>query len=138
MTHQKFDREARRSERANLLAVTQVLTELRFPDPQLLALLGGRQIMIDSPLIRDLVTENTQHTMHEGIRLVLVGRFDTVSDALVARIKSVRRKPELDALIQYAGMCPDLAAFEARLPVERPLPASTRKTPRRRKPSSDQ
>lgn len=94
--------------------------------------------MIDSPLIRALMTENTQQTMHEAIRLVLAGRFGTVPDALVARIKSVRKKPELDALIQFAGMCPNLAAFETRLPAERPRPASSRKTPRRRRPSTDQ
>jgi hypothetical protein len=54
---ERIDRQARHDERANLLAVSQVLTKLRFPDPQLLALFGGRQIMIDSPLIRELVAE---------------------------------------------------------------------------------
>ena len=134
----RIDREARQEEHANLLAVSQVLTKLRYPDPQLLALFGGRQIMIDSPLIRELVTENTQQTMHEAIRLVLAGRFGTVSDALVARIKSVRKKSELDKLIQFTGKCPNLAAFEATLPLERSRPSSSRKTPRRRKPATDQ
>lgn len=94
--------------------------------------------MIDSPLIRELVTENTQQTMHEAIRLVLAGRFGTVPDSLVARIKSVRKKRELDELIQFAGTCHDLASFEGRLPTEKPRPASSRKTPRRRKPATDQ
>src|SRR6185437_4346052 len=53
----RIDREARHEERRGLLAVSQVLTGLRFPDPQLLALFGGRQIMIESPLIRELETE---------------------------------------------------------------------------------
>lgn len=36
-----IDREASHQERPNLLAVTQVLTNLRFPDPQLLILFEG-------------------------------------------------------------------------------------------------
>ncbi len=134
----RIDREARHEERRNLLAVSQVLTKLRFPDPQLLALFGGRQIMIDSPLIRELMAENTQQIRREDIVQFLKGRFGTVPDALAARVKSVRKKKELDALILFAAQCPDLAAFEARLPVERPRQASSRKSPRRRKSSTDQ
>jgi hypothetical protein len=134
----RIDREAGHDERRNLLAVSQVLTKLRFPDPQLLALFGGRQIMIDSPLIRELVAENTQQTKHEDLVRFLEGRFGAVPDALAARIKSVRKKNDLDALVFFAGQCPDLAAFEARLPVERLRPASSRKTPRRGKPSTEQ
>lgn len=134
----RIDREASYQERGNLLAVSQVLTKLRFPDPQLLALFGGRKIMIDSPLIRELVAENTQQTLHEAILRFLGGRFGAVSDALAARIKSVRRKKELDDLILFAAQCRDLGTFETRLPVERPRPASSRKTPRRPKNNADQ
>jgi len=135
---ERIDRQARHEERGSLLAVSQVLTSLRFSDPQLLTLFGGRLNMIDSPLIRDLVAETTQQTLHEAIVRFLEGRFGTVADALAARVKSVRKKKELDALISFAAQCRDLAAFEARLPIERPRPASSRKTPRRRKPSTDQ
>jgi hypothetical protein len=58
--------------------------------------------MIDSPLIRELMAENTRQARQEDIQLVLQGRFGTVPDALIARIKSVRKKPELDALISFA------------------------------------
>ncbi|HTU90171.1 MAG TPA: hypothetical protein VMF69_08870 [Gemmataceae bacterium] len=134
----RIDREAPHQERPSLLAVTQVLTKLRFPDPQLLTLFGGRQIMIDSPLIRELVAENTQETLQQAIVRFLEGRFGTVSDALAARIKAVRKKKDLDSLVSFAGQCPDLAAFEARLPIERPRPASSRTPARRRKPSAEQ
>jgi hypothetical protein len=133
----RIDREARHDERRNLLAVSQVLTKLRFLDPQLLALFGGRQIMIDSPLIREIVAENTQQTIHEAIRVFLEGRFGTVPDALTARIKSVRKKKELDALIRFAGTCPNLQAFQDRLPPEPTPKASTRKTPRGGKRAAD-
>lgn len=134
----RIDREAPHQERRNLLAVTQVLTKLRFPDPQLLMLFGGRQVMIDSPLIRELVAENTQETLQQVIVRILTARFGTVSDALAARVKSVRKKEELDNMVSFAALCAGLAAFEARLTAERSEPASSRKTPRRRKPSTDQ
>lgn len=134
----RIDRETAHEERRSLLAVSQVLTRLRFPDPQLLGLFGGRQTMIDSPLIRELVAETTQQALHEAILRFLEGRFGVVSDALAARIKSVRRKKELDALILFAAQSRDLGTFEARLPVERPRPASSRKTPRRRKNNANQ
>src|SRR5262249_7726323 len=38
-------------ERWNLLAVTQVLARLRYNDPKLLDILGGKRAMIESPLI---------------------------------------------------------------------------------------
>ena len=94
--------------------------------------------MIDSPLIRELMAENTQDTLQQAIVRFLEARFGAVSDALAARIKSVRKKKDLDTLVSFAGQCPDLAMFEGRLPVERPRPASSRKTPRRRKPATDQ
>lgn len=134
----RIDREASQQEHRNLIAVTQVLTKLRFPDPQLLTLFGGKQVMIDSPLIREIVTENTQETLQRAIVRFLEARFGALSDALAARIKSVRKNNDLDTLVSVAGQCPDLAAFEARLPVERPRAASSRKTPRRRKPSTEQ
>ncbi|HTU17325.1 MAG TPA: hypothetical protein VMG10_04625 [Gemmataceae bacterium] len=130
----RIDREARQEERRGLLAVTQVLTRLRFPDPQLLALFGGRQIMIESPLIDELMAERTQ----ENILLVLDTRFGAVPESLSARLKSVSKMKKLEELIKVAAQCPDLKSFAAQLPVERPRPASSRKTPRRRKPASDQ
>jgi len=90
--------------------------------------------MIDSPLIRNLLAENVRQTRREDILILLGSRFGTVPDTLAARIKSVRKKEELRELVKLAVRCPDLAAFEAHLPVERPRSASSRKTPRRRKP----
>lgn len=131
---ERIDREARHEERRSLLAVSQVLTRLRFPDPQLLALFGGRQIMIESPLIDELMAERTQ----KNILQFLEGRFGAVPEELSARLKSVSRTSKLDELIKVAAQCPSLKSFEAHLPVERPRPASSRKTPRRRQGHADQ
>jgi len=44
----------------------------------------------------------------------------------------------LDKLIKFAAQDPDLRTFEAHLPVEKLKETSSRKTPRRRKPATDQ
>ena len=89
--------------------------------------------MIESPLINELMAEYTQ----EMIVVVLEARFGTLPETLSARIKSVSKKKMLQELIKFAAQCPGLAAFEAHLPVERPQPSSSRKTPRRRKNNVD-
>ena len=38
---------------ANLLAVTQVMTRLRYNDPSYWAILGGKKTMMESPLIKE-------------------------------------------------------------------------------------
>jgi hypothetical protein len=99
--------------------------------------MGGKQLMIDSPLLRNLLAEVTRQARRHSIILLLEGRFGMLSHALVSRINSVRKKEELVKLVKLTARCPDLASFEAHLPMERPWPASSRKTPRRRKPSTD-
>src|SRR5262249_20301546 len=59
----RIDEQADYHERANLLAVTQVFSRLRFPSPQLLDILGGAKIMAESPLIQELMAENTQNNI---------------------------------------------------------------------------
>lgn len=130
----RIDREARHEERRSLLAVSQVLTRLRFPDPLLLALFGGRQIMIESPLIDELMAENTQ----KNILQFLEGRFGAIPERLSARLKSVSKVNKLGELVKVASQCPDLQSFEAHLPIERPRPVSSRHSPRRRKPPAGQ
>lgn len=90
--------------------------------------------MIESPLIDELMVERTQQIILQ----FLEGRFGTVPEALSARLQSVSKMNKLDELIKVAAKCSDLKSFEALLPVERSRPASSRKTPKRRKPSTDQ
>jgi hypothetical protein len=53
---------------ANLLAVTQVLAYLRYNDVGLLTILGGRRIMLESPLIDELVLEKYGDVIAEKTR----------------------------------------------------------------------
>ncbi len=51
----RIDEQAPANERANFLAVTQVMSRLRYNSLNLMALFGGRQAMIESPLIQELL-----------------------------------------------------------------------------------
>src|SRR5207245_1654286 len=65
---ERIEQQAPAKERANLLAVSQVLARLRYSDPRLLSLFGGIGTMleIESPLIQELMASR----MHKDI-----GRF---------------------------------------------------------------
>ncbi len=103
-----IDRVSDATERANLLAVTQVLTRLRYNDPQLLTILGGRRIMIESPLIQELKAD--------VILRFLQYRFGPVPPEIQEAVRRTRDEPRLEALLESAARCADLEQFRARLP----------------------
>jgi predicted transposase YdaD len=106
---QRIEQNAASDERANLLAVTQVLTRLRYNDPQLLSILGGMQVMIESPLIQEIVAR----TKHEAILQFLEGRFGTVPADVAVRLRGILEEQILRDLIRHAALCPDLDSFRA-------------------------
>jgi hypothetical protein len=106
-----IDRVTRQDERANLLAVTQVLTSLRYNDPRLLAILGGREAMIESPVLKELEAE----WKAEAILRVLRARFGALPAELEAEILGLRDEARLDALLEHAARCESLEAFRAGL-----------------------
>ena len=77
------------------LAVTQFLTRLRYHDPKLFQLLGGRKAMIESPLLNELKAEWTRDLKAEWTRRdilkILEARFGIAARALEAELKTVRR-----------------------------------------------
>jgi hypothetical protein len=74
----RLDREGG-GQRANLLAVTQVFARLHFDRPEWLDILGGREVMLESPLIQDIVAESNQATRVESILQVLEARFGALT-----------------------------------------------------------
>ncbi len=108
---QRIDEKAAAGEHANLLAVTEVLTWLRYNEAGLLAILGGKQIMIESPLIQELVAERA----HKYILLVLTDRFGTVPPEIISALPPIQDEKKLDELVVWASRCPDLEAFRSRL-----------------------
>jgi hypothetical protein len=110
-----IEQNARPDERANLLAVTQVFTQARFPHAGLLTILGGKQIMIESPLVQELVAEGRQQALHRAILDVLEARFGAVPADVSAAVRLKVDEAALHALVKLAASCPDLAAFRAQL-----------------------
>jgi len=109
---ERIDQEATPPERANLLAVTQVLTRLRYNDPRLLTIFGGSQAMIESPLIQELMAQRS----HKAILSFLEVRFKSVPAEIARNLESIVDEQKLDDLARFAAECPDLEAFRLRLP----------------------
>jgi hypothetical protein len=103
------------AERTNLLAVTQVLTRLRYNDPRLLQILGGERAMVESPLIREIVEDAESRTKAEDILRVLQYRFGPLPADVQDAVRATRDASRLEALLEGATRCPDLEAFRARL-----------------------
>ena len=119
MSQNRIDANAPPEERANLLAVTQVMTRLRYNDPQLLALFGGKQAMIESPLIQELLAGTRAQTLtetnHKAILRILSSRFGSIPPEIVSALRPIQDEAKLNDLIDLATGCPNLEAFRARL-----------------------
>jgi hypothetical protein len=94
-----------------LITVTQVFTRLRYKDPNLLSILGGKTAMIESLLIREIVAESR----HKDILKILAIRFGPVRPELEADLKSILDETVLDAAVELATSSPDLEHFDADL-----------------------
>jgi hypothetical protein len=110
---EKIEREAHSKDRADLLAVSQVLTGLRFPDPELLRLLGGKGSMFlsESPVLQQLIAENLQ----EAIQVALKARFDTMPRDVSRLLREIRDAKKLKHLTGVAAKCSDMQAFREAL-----------------------
>jgi predicted transposase YdaD len=108
---ERIDQQALPEEHDNLLAATQVLTRLRLKDSHLLSIFGGRRVMIESPLIQELLAER----MHKAIGKFLEGRFGSIPLDLQARLRAVQAEDKLDDLASFAATCGSLDEFRKRL-----------------------
>jgi hypothetical protein len=106
-----IDERARPDEHDNLLAVTQVLLGLRYNDPGLLAIFGGAEAMIESPVLQRFVAER----MHRAILGLLEARFGPVPPEVAQALRAILDDERLQQLNEQAGTCPDLAAFRQHL-----------------------
>jgi hypothetical protein len=106
-----IDRNARPEERANLLAVSQVLARLRYNDPGVFEIPGGRRIMIESPLIQELVAEKLQNSI---LRFLLV-RFESVPISVEEKLRRIQDENRLNALIDTAARCTSLDSFRSQV-----------------------
>ncbi len=106
-----IERNATPGEKANLLAVTQVLAYLRYNSIELLEVLGGSKVMLEIPYLNEIVMEKSRATAHRLITVFLEARFGDVPRDLVEEIESVVDEKQLESLVRSAGTCRDLAEF---------------------------
>jgi hypothetical protein len=104
-----IDGHAPAAEHDRLITVTQVFTRLRYKDPNLLSILGGNAVMIESPLIREIIGERGQ----KYILSALQTRFGAVPSEVEAELKSILDDTVLDAAHKLAVSCPNLEQFAA-------------------------
>jgi hypothetical protein len=107
----KIEQEAHPKDQAGLKSVAQVLAQLKFPNPELWSLLGGKVVMAEFPLIQELQAE----AVHEVILEVLKDRFGSVPRDVTKLLRTVLKAKKLKMLTVFAGKCPDLAAFREAL-----------------------
>jgi hypothetical protein len=108
----RIDRDAPRGDRENLLGVTQLLAHLNYNDPWLFQVLGGRKATIESPVLKELMAENTLKTMRAAIIEFLAGRFGREARALRPMLKAIEDGKQLKRLLSQSGRCPDLESFK--------------------------
>lgn len=115
-----IERVPNEAERANLLAVTHVFTRLRYNDPELLTILGGERIMIESPLLREIEergeARGRARARVEDILTFLRERFGEVPEDIRARLSGIEDEATLRALVHGAARCTDLADFRSSIP----------------------
>jgi hypothetical protein len=111
----RIDRDGRPEERENLLAVSQVLAGLRYDDPRLFQILGGREAMIESPVLQQLEAEWTQEAHRNDIIESLTARFGDEAEKLAAKLDVIDDEARLKELVRAAATCPDLDAFRRQL-----------------------
>jgi hypothetical protein len=110
---ERIDRQAQPQERVNLLAVTQVMASMLYNDQQLMTILGGSQIMIESPLLNEMLAKNSAQRMHKAIVAVLETRFRSVPDDVTAAVRTIYDEDKLDELLRAAVSSRNVKAFRA-------------------------
>jgi hypothetical protein len=104
------------------LTATQFLLELRYHDKTLLErlrdMLGGREVMIQSPLYREIVEEAERkgetRAMQQTLLDILEDRFGSDAKDLEVDLKAVEFD-RLRELIRFVVRCSSLEAFRERL-----------------------
>ena len=115
-------------QRANLLAVSQVFARLHFDRPELLDILGGSNVMIESPWLQEIADKSRREERVKSILEYLEERFGAVTPTITAGIQQVKELEQLARLNRRLAVCTSLQAFEESLLEElpKPRPASTR------------
>ena len=130
-----LDERAKPAEIGNILAVSQILASLRYNEQWLFSFFGGKEVMIESPYLDEIIREQVEKRasmrvaeklaeklaeelpkelskrMHRAIASILKIRFGAIPADIASLIEKVTDDDELDSVNAWAGTCPDLASF---------------------------
>ena len=123
----RIDREGG-EKRANLLAVSQVFARMHFDKPEWMNILGGSNVMIESPWLQEIADKSERRGQVRSLINVLEGRFGAVTPTITAGLEQIKDEDQLDRLARQAGVSVNLQSFEEILREEfpKPPPPSTR------------
>ncbi len=115
-------------DRAGMMAVSDILSRLAFPDRNFRHLFGGRTMLENvlkeivrlNPKLMQEILENDER--RDVIRTVLDARFGLIDPARLAGLGEVCEPDELRQLARLAATCPDPGTFVAALPAPTPDP----------------
>jgi len=100
-----------------------VLAGLRYNEAVFLKLLGGRDTMIESPVLQELKAEWTREVALEAARKAtleaerrtivdfLAARFDSAAESAAEGLGKIDDQATLKKLVGIAARCPDLDTF---------------------------
>jgi hypothetical protein len=111
------------TDREGLLAVTQILAGLAFPNRRILDLFGGADAMIESPVLDEVKAilakryeaEGRVKALREAVISNLETRFPGLSADRIATLNTITDETRLKELHRLAITCPDVDAFVAAL-----------------------
>jgi hypothetical protein len=110
----RIDRDAPPDQHENLLAVTQILAGMRYNNSRLFQILGGREAMIESPVLQEFVAEHSRGIILE----FLVGRFGPAAQSLRSALDTIEDDAQLRQLVRLSATCPDLKSFNQMITLE--------------------
>ncbi len=112
---ERIDRDAPPNEHENLLAVMQFLARLRYDDPRLFNILGGRKAMIEAPGLKEVFTEERLRGQREAIVAFLTSRFGPEAAEVEAGLTAIEDEDRLMELIKLSATCRNLKSFRKHL-----------------------
>jgi hypothetical protein len=108
---ERIEAEAPDEHQGDMLAISELMAGLRFPDSQLLKLFEGKQAMIESLVVKRWKAE----TAHEMILEILKDRFPAVPRDVTKALRAILDEKKLRGLGRVAAKCADLDAFREAL-----------------------
>jgi hypothetical protein len=111
-----------------VIAVSQILASLRYNDRWLFTFFRGKEGMIESPYLNEIIEEQVNlrvgkavakarvSQLRQDIPRILRDRFGALPAEFGAELDKVTDIAELHALADWAERCSDLDAFRQRLP----------------------